>query len=154
MKRGDVRLVFNDTSNLLKAFKLHPNGLKTSEGEWEARNDTVNLGFGHWGACPRGEFRLGEPVRVNTKPFGPWFIPVLDVPGGLLMKLFHRQGIGIHGGGSCAGKRWADPIQPWCKTHGCIRVHNQSLGEIVVLVRRVQQAGGEVYLTVAGEANS
>jgi hypothetical protein len=153
MKTGDMRLVFNDGSNRLKAFKLHPHGLKTLDGEWEARNDTVRLGFGTWGACPRGEFKLGAPLRVYAKPFGHWFIPVLDMPMNPLMRLFHRKGIGIHGGGSCAGKRWADPIQPWCKTQGCIRVHNQSLGEIAALVRRVQQAGGTVYLTVAGEAN-
>lgn len=120
----------------------------------EARNSTVRPGqFFRFGPCPRGTFRLGKPVRSGLIPFGPWFIPVLDVKAGHgPMARFRRAGIGIHGGGSGLAKPLA-LLQGWRNTHGCIRIQNESLAPLVAALRLAAKEGEPLRLHVVGKAS-
>jgi hypothetical protein len=148
MKPSDLHAVFNDTTNRLKLF----DAAGRLVFQCEARNDAVaGPGFGHNGDCPRGEFILGAPRKKGTEAFGAWFIPILDAATGGPMAHYGRAGIGIHGGGSGLPGPFS-PRQGWVKTHGCLRVQNNSLAEIVSKVKGCLAAGGLVRLSVSGEA--
>ncbi len=149
VKVGDLHLVFDDTANQMKAWTKEPAGGRLLFS-CPARNDTVRLGFWHWGACPRGTYRLAAPIAMGfSVPFGQWFIRLLDTPG--LMAKFKRSGIGIHGGGSGLVAPGA-PRQGWAKTHGCIRLQNVDLEEIVRLVQSHQADDHAAWVTVQGRA--
>jgi hypothetical protein len=146
---GDLHLVFDDSANRLKVWDKGAGG-GVLLFACPARNDTVRLGFFRWGACPRGTYRLAEPVAMGfSVPFGPWFIRLLDTPG--LMAKFKRSGIGIHGGGSGLASP-GSPRQGWAKTHGCVRLQNADLEEVAELVKSYQAEGRNAYVTVCGRA--
>lgn len=100
----------------------------------QCRNNAVNAGFGHWGSCPPGTYKLGAPQRLTPPevPFGSWFIPLLDVHG--LWKKDGRDGIGIHGGGSGLRDPFA-PRQGWVITEGCFRAQNEDLDRLAALIQ-------------------
>jgi hypothetical protein len=140
----DLHLVFNPKTNHLAIWDANHHQVLACE----AHNRTVADGqLGHFGNCPAGEFLLGEPIVKNTVPFGPFFIPVLDYLNHHTMRDFHREGIGIHGGGSGLPHPFMGR-QGWVETEGCIRVQNVDLGSIVTLVRIAQKKTGKCYLTV------
>ena len=102
----------------------------------------VRTGFGRWGRCPRGTYRLGHPVDTDHPALGFHFTPLIGVPG--------RQGIGIHGGGSGLADSFA-PEQGWVPTHGCLRVQNADNDALVALIRHEYQHGtGDCWITVVG----
>jgi hypothetical protein len=113
-----------------------------------ARNRTVNAGEGHWGHCPPGEFLLGVPSPRHAPAFGEWFIPILDYKGHHAMRDFHREGIGLHGGGSGLPDPYA-PEQGFVITEGCVRLQNRDLALLVERVLKAHEQGGLGYLTVA-----
>lgn len=114
----------------------------------EARNRTTADGqYGHYGNCPPGEFVLGVPSPRGSIPLGMWFIPVLDYDNNHAMAEHGRVGIGIHGGGSGLLHPFAGR-QGWQVTHGCIRVQNEDLQRLAVMVNDAQRCEGRVYLTV------
>lgn len=119
----------------------------------EARNSTVRPGtFFHFGACPRGTFRLGAPVKSGLPAFGRWFIPVLDEKQGAgPMARFRRSGIGIHGGGTGLPNPFA-LFQGWRNTHGCIRLQNRHMEQLVGLMKTAQAKHETVRLQVSGPA--
>ena len=129
-------IVFNRDTDVIKAFDESNGTLKWTA---QCRNVTVNDGFGHWGMCPPGEYKLDSPEIINPPeiPFGAWFIPLLDVNG--LWKVAHRSAIGIHGGGSGLPDPFA-AHQGWQITEGCFRLQNSDLTHLVTLVK-----GGERF---------
>jgi lipoprotein-anchoring transpeptidase ErfK/SrfK len=148
---GPLHAVFNDTTNRFKLWEDRGEEPARQLMDVEGRNDTVRLGWLRWGACPRGEFRIGSPIRTDSAAFGAWFIPVLDRGAGGPMKRFGRSGIGVHGGGTGLPNPFARG-QGWRKTHGCIRLQNYELEEVVRWIQRAQAAGFPTILTVAGKA--
>lgn len=140
---GNLHFVFYNRGTTLKVF--------TYKGEQiyrcRCKNDTFGLGFLHWGACPRGTFRLGRTVYVNGPAFGKYFIPLYDLESTGPMHKFKRTGIGIHGGGS----RLANPFKAYqtlLKTHGCLRVSNYDLEVLVRLIHNSRAKGRVSYITV------
>lgn len=131
-----LHLVFNRASDELKAFALD------GSLAWSApcRNNTVEPGFGHWGACPPGEYVLERPQALAPPevPFGAWFI-ALDDPHGIWFAHDDRAGIGIHGGGSGLPDPFA-PQQGWQITEGCFRLQNADLAALVGILE-----GGERF---------
>lgn len=116
----------------------------------EARNRTTKDGqLYHDGNCPPGEFILGNPSPRGTVPFGPYFIPILDYFPNHAMQFYGRSGIGIHGGGTGLASPMA-LLQGWQITHGCWRVQNEYLLQLVSHVNVAHGLGGKVYVTVAG----
>ena len=110
--------------------------------ECEARNDTVETEkhgpkfYGHFGACPVGEYSLGR-ARDNAaeKPGelvaeGPYYVPLVDVNG--LWLANDRSDIGVHGGGTELPAPDA-PEQGWAVTLGCWRLQNADLRRFVAL---------------------
>src|ERR1700732_1777718 len=91
------------------------------EGRWEPVPGSVDYPNG----IPLGTFTLGAPEynepeemfdgEQATRAFGPYFIPVNNVPG--------HEGIGIHGGGSASPHPLA-AHQGWYPTENCIRLQN------------------------------
>jgi len=142
----DLHFTFSRFSNRLKGFD-HTGKLLINV---EARNRTTRDGqLYHDGNCPAGVFLLGEPVPKHQAAFGPWFVGLNDWAECHVMRAYRRSGIGIHGGGSGLPDPFA-PHQspPWIVTHGCIRLINQDLEEVVHLIRSSHGAGGKCYLTV------
>lgn len=148
---GPLHAVFNDSTNRFKLWEDMGQAPARQLLDVEGRNDTVKVGWLRWGACPRGEFRLGSPIRTDSQAFGAWFVPVLDPKTGGPMARFGRSGIGIHGGGTGLPNPYA-PRQGWRKTHGCIRLQNYELEEFVRWLQRAQGAGFPTILSVAGKA--
>ena len=145
-----MTVLFNDDANRLSVTARDGKLLLVAE----ARNSATRPGqFFRHGPCPRGTFRLGKPVRTVLKAFGPWFIPVTDLPGVTgPMARFKRAGIGIHGGGSGLRNPLA-LLQGWVNTHGCIRVQNAVCHQIAALVQTAQSNGEPVHLQVRGKAS-
>jgi hypothetical protein len=144
LQANDLHFVFSRSQRSLKAFDM----AGTLRFGCEARNDTVNEGYGHFGHCPPGEFVLGVPVWKEEVPFGNWFIPLSDYGDHHTMRQYGRAGIGVHGGGSGLAHPFAG-IQGWVITEGCIRLQNLSLTQLVTLVQDRQAKGGICYLTVS-----
>ncbi len=137
----DLHLVFNDDVNRLAVWNAgHAEVLRV-----ECRNRAAGgEGFGHNQRCPRGTFTLGAPVATRDRPFGFWFLPLEGE------EVFGRGGIGIHGGGSGLPD-WTAPRQGWMVTHGCLRVQNEDLDQVVGIVMGAHAANGTIYVTVAGK---
>jgi hypothetical protein len=113
----------------------------------EARNRTTNDGQrGHWGSLPSGLYLLGAPVVKNTVPFGPFYVPITDFGPNRALADHGRSGVGIHGGGSGAPDPFA-AHQVWVPTHGCVRMANIDLRQLVRLILAAQQGSGKCYFT-------
>jgi hypothetical protein len=104
----------------------------------EARNDSVAPNAWRPNAgCPPGEYVLrspqpNDPSKPSTEANdwhaeGLWFVELAGIPG--------HEGIGIHGGGSCAAPNWLAAHQRWCPTMNCIRVQNADLARFVALLK-------------------
>lgn len=142
----DLHLVFAPAGNVLKVFDAKGGQLFACA----AHNRTVRDGqYSHWGNAPPGLYRLARPVSKGTAPFGPWFVGLEDFGEHRSFADHGRSGIGIHGGGSGLGQPLA-PHQspPWVPTHGCLRLLNVDLIELVHLVKGAQGQGGVCYIDV------
>lgn len=115
--------------------------------ECETRNATVNVGEGHDGQCPLGEYQLGSPETIEPPeiPFGFDFTPILDING--LWNFHHRAGLGLHGGGSGLPDPFA-PKQGWQITEGCWRLQNCDNQVFVTMIRHAQLTKQVVKFTV------
>lgn len=105
------------------------------------------------GDTPEGVYRCGvlyetrkdEPWHI-WRSFGKYFIDLEEMED--QERKHGRAGVGIHGAGSGLSDPLA-PFQPLRPTHGCVRVHNADMENIIVpLYRKVKAAGGNVYVTV------
>jgi YD repeat-containing protein len=72
------------------------------------------------------------PGRPYSRSYGPYgaYIDVHDPEG---------RGRNIHGGGSCPGNSYSDPVAPqqgWCPTMGCTRGQNE---DVIALANAVRQ---------------
>ena len=143
---GDIHAIFDATTSRCTIYRREEDGAATELFRCEMHNRTVRGGFGKWGKCPRGLYELGRPVRKDSRPFGPWFVPLV----GPCMALFGRRGIGIHGGGSCC-RDWKLPRQAWCPTEACLREQNEDLCHLVRFVQTAQVAGRRCFITVEDE---
>lgn len=141
----DLHFTFARGANRLKGFDAAGVELVNVE----CRNRTINNGYGHWGWAPPGTFLLGDPATKHTPAFGRWFVAMLDWQECRAMAAYRRSGIGLHGGGSGLPDPFA-PRQspPFVVTHGCLRLVNQDLDEVVHYIHRSQGVGGACYLTV------
>lgn len=133
-----LHLVFDSSTERCKIFRSDGTVIR----EMEMHDHAVNgPGFGRWGRCPRGDYRLGSPVEMDEPAYGYHFTPVLGTPG--------RAGIGIHGGGSGLQDPF-DKAQGWVPTHGCLRVQNEDNDALVALVREYERVGDECWIRVSG----
>jgi hypothetical protein len=142
----DLHFTFVRGANRLKGFDASGALLLNVE----CRNRTVRDGtYSHWGNCPPGTFLLGDPATRHTPAFGKWFVPLLDWQECRAMAAYRRSGIGIHGGGSGLVDPFAlNQSPPWVVTHGCLRLRNSDLDEVVHYIHRSQGVGGACYITV------
>jgi hypothetical protein len=145
LKPNDTHWLFDAAARTVRAYSA--DGMLIFSAE--ARNHTVRAdgGYGPDGPIPPGEYVFGVPVRKDTVPFGPWFVPILDAPGHHAAAEYGRVGLGWHGGGSGL----ADPLAPrqgWQVTRGCERSQNVDLEMGVSFVRSCQGRGGVCYVTV------
>lgn len=127
--------------HLVWSRRMERGKLFSREGQlvWaaEMRNRCVHDDYGRWGRCPPGDYPLGVPHPHDDPAFGKWFIPVEGVVG--------RVGIGIHGGGSGLPDPFAAE-QGWVITHGCFRLQNMDLDELVAVL--VDTDGSEWWMSV------
>jgi hypothetical protein len=120
-----MHLIFDSASGHAKLFRK--DGLLYLD--FPMRDAAVHgPGFGHWGRCPRGVFRLGAPVNTEDPALGDFFTPIMGTES------YHRFGIGIHGGGTGCAEPFADK-QGWVPTHGCLRVQNEDNRKLVLALR-------------------
>jgi hypothetical protein len=139
----DLHVIFDAGARLLTVW----DGSHQKLMECEARNKTTDDGqFGHYGNLPSGLYLLGAPVVKNTVPFGPFYVPITDFGPNRALAEHGRSGVGIHGGGSGAPDPFA-AHQGFVVTHGCVRVQNIDLRQLVRLILAAQQGSGKCYLT-------
>jgi hypothetical protein len=144
LQNRDLHWEYSRNGNRLKCFDNKGGQIL----DVECRNRTTADGqLGHDGNLPPGEYILGVPVPKNTVPFGSWFIPILDAPEHSELSSRGRSGLGIHGGGTGLPSPFS-PHQGWQVTHGCLRIQNAALIEVVHWVQSAQGRGGTCYLTV------
>lgn len=94
--------------------------------------------------------------------YGEWYLHLGAAPGlPNPQDEFGRAGIGIHGGGSALGIRYADRMQPLhvrtlclapyqalVATHGCVRLYNADLAWFAPRVQDALEAGHRVFVSV------
>lgn len=144
MRRGDYHIVVSASARSLKVFE-HNGRLAFQcearcEGQhrnWRKRN----------GDTPPGLYRCGVIYdTLGEEAYGRWCIDLVDLEGQEGDN--GRSGISLHGGGSASPTPFAKK-QGWYPTHGCIRVQNVDLENVLEpLIRTAQQCGKVVYLTV------
>lgn len=88
--------------------------------------------------CPPGTYTIGRPEANDpNQPStddndwvgeGLWFIPVSGIPG--------HDGIGLHGGGTCAEPNELNPQQGWCPTENCFRLQNENLAHLADFINK------------------
>jgi hypothetical protein len=140
---GNLHFVFSSKAKKLKVYNYR------GELFYQCRccNETYNLGFLHWGQCPKGTFRLGRAVVADLPAFGPYFIPLYDLSPTGPMHRHGRHGIGLHGGGSRLCQPFAE-FQELLRTHGCLRVTNHDVKLLVKFVHKARKKGRVSYITV------
>lgn len=154
MNPGDLHVVFNGSSRLLKCFLVgSPQPVNIFECHDVGVNDqNITAGedeYGHLCKCPPGlGYILGEPQELQPPepPYGYAFTPIEDDPAGEML-LHGREGIGIHGGGSDLPNPFA-PRQGWEWTFGCLRLQNIDNAAFASLVESVLKAGHKAILDV------
>jgi hypothetical protein len=144
-------VMFSRSAKRAQFYVINDDGSKELRHTIEMRNDTVGPTgsdpYGHLGPCPPGDYLLGEPVAMNTIPYGHWFTPLIDV-NNIWPAHEGRNYIGIHGGGSGLPDSFA-PEQGWQITEGCCRVQNADNDGIVVpYVQTIKLHGGRITFTV------
>src|SRR5579872_3921981 len=72
---GNLHFIFTSREQKLKVFDYQGQLLYRCP----CKNDTFNVGFLHWGACPHGTFRLGRTVSVHAPAYGKYFTPLYDL---------------------------------------------------------------------------
>lgn len=99
------------------------------------------------GDTPPGKYLVGIVYDTPGEyAYGRYCVDLIDLDGQETGN--GRAGISLHGGGSGLASPFSD-WQGWQSTHGCVRVQNWILTQVLVpLIKRVQAAGGKVYLTV------
>lgn len=105
------------------------------------------------GDTPPGLYKLG--TLYETQKGEPWYTwnafgrYFLDMEGQEQNEeKYGRSGCGVHGGGSSSPDPLA-PSQGLYPTHGCVRVLNKDMENILVpLYRKTRANGGMVWMTV------
>jgi L,D-transpeptidase catalytic domain len=155
-KPGDTHAIVNDDVETIKMYDYQGKKLWErpclARGQWEDNNwwDTN-------ADTPPGLYKIGEVYRDYENPseipthvkrsFGWYTFDLIDLEG--QEESVNRAGICLHGGGSACG--WPDAwaaYQTIYPTHGCIRMYNQDLRELVLPLVEV----GTVYISVYQEA--
>jgi hypothetical protein len=105
------------------------------------------------GDTPPGLYKLGQLHETQQsegwhiwRSFGKYF---LDMEGQEQNEeKYGRAGCGVHGGGSGCANPLA-PDQGLLPTHGCVRVLNRDMEQVIVpLYRKTRSNGGTVWMTV------
>ena len=153
LKPGDAHVIFNGPARELKFFVVGDESGQPRH-TWECHDVGVADGtesdpYGYKSKCPPGVmYPLGAPQPLNPPEpaYGTYFTPIDDDASGDMAK-HHRDGIGIHGGGSDLADPFA-PRQGWEWTFGCLRLQNEDNEQFVRSVAWIQSHGGTVYLDV------
>ena len=150
---NDSHLVVNDANETVKVYDSK--GVLLAELPALARGQfgdtTYNIPKSD---TPPGLYKIGTTYPLSFSEKQPWH--ARKAFGWCTFDLEEledqersvgRAGICLHGGGSACKDPWA-PKQKLYPTHGCIRMHNQDLHEIIYpLVKK-----GTVYVSVYQEA--
>lgn len=98
------------------------------------------------GDTPPGKYEVAEIYATpGEAAYGEYCVDLIDLEGQESDN--GRAGISLHGGGSGLANPFA-PRQGWLPTHGCIRVQNEDLKRLVVMIRNAKSMGSNVILTV------
>lgn len=143
MRPGDLHFVVSKDSQFLKLFDS--TGKKTwgcearcwgQHGDWQSTN----------GDTPPGLYEVGVIYdTTGQRAYGRWCVDLIDLQNQETGN--GRAGISLHGGGSGLPSPFA-PKQGWVNTHGCIRVQNAELEQIVSMLKRCESSGRKAYITV------
>jgi lipoprotein-anchoring transpeptidase ErfK/SrfK len=156
-KQGDFHIVVNDGTETAKAFDFTGNKL------WEVPALARGQGSDYEYRYPRtdtppGVYEIGEIYRDYKSPRMPAFDRTKLAYGWYSFDLvdleaqerkWGRAGIMIHGGGSACGwpGAWA-PKQTLYPTHGCVRMYNQDLRDLLL---PLCEQSNTVYVSVYQE---
>lgn len=156
-KENDFHLIVNDLTEKIKAF--NSKGVLLWERPCLARGQGSDFEFKLRNTdTPPGLYKLGQIYRdydrVGANPsydrtlmsYGWYSFDMIELEN--QEAKYGRAGIMIHGGGSQCGwpKSWA-PKQPLFPTHGCVRMYNQDLRDLLLPLTKT----GTVFVSVYQE---
>jgi hypothetical protein len=152
--KNDSHLIVNDYSEKVKAFSF--DGKLLWERNCLARGQGSDIEFKTVRTdTPPGLYKIGQVYDdykdgssySRTKLSYGWYsFDLIELEG--QESRYGRAGIMIHGGGSACGWPGAwEPYQRLFSTHGCVRMYNQDLRDL--LLPLVKQ--GTVYVSVYQE---
>ncbi len=93
------------------------------------------------GDTPLGDYKIGERIsKKDTDRYGPHpILPLIPVAGPALLAHHNgRRGLLIHAGRERIATPYGDNLMP---TLGCIRMHNDDLGELIQEIDRLREEG-------------
>jgi L,D-transpeptidase catalytic domain len=154
IKPGDFHIIVNDRESSFESEMsiYDSSGKLVHRLPCLAKGQTANYRIPK-GDTPPGLYRCGQITQTRKgepwhiwRSFGEYFIDMVGLEQN--EEKFNRAGCGIHGGGSGL----PDPLAPYQElvpTHGCIRVRNKDLEDILVpMCRQSGTNKNTVYLTV------
>ena len=156
-KEGDYHIIVNDQSEKMKAYDSSGKLLweayclargQGSDYEWRLTNTDTPPGVYKIGQIYRDyEQDKSDSYSRERMSYGWYSFDLIDLEGQETNN--GRAGIMVHGGGSACG--WPGAWQPYQKlyaTHGCIRMHNQHLKDLLLPLAEK----GKVFISVYQEA--
>jgi hypothetical protein len=154
-KSGDSHLIVNDRTERVKAF--NSDGIliwdrpalargQGSDYEFKLRRTDTPPGLYKLGQIYR-DYEQGSAYSRTKMSYGWYSFDMIELEN--QVSKYGRAGIMMHGGGSACGwpGAWA-PYQTLFATHGCVRMHNQDLRDLLLPLTKT----GTVYVSVYQEA--
>ena len=146
----DIHVVVSGKTNTCRVFLANGHMIRTMpafpHGAYGPRQDVTG------GDTVEATYQLVDPIwtrknedQETRRKFGWVFIRMLDIQG--KEALFHRSGIGAHGGGHI--RDYWEPKQELTWTMGCVRFQNVEAEWLAHLVESTTKSGGKVYMTVS-----
>jgi hypothetical protein len=151
--KHDFHLIFRARSHQLICF----DGAGTRHWTLTAHGEGVNGAIDNIGGntppglyeCTRVLPTTSRDTDADWRAYGPWYVYLAEMEGQESSR--HRDGVGMHGGGSKSPAPLA-PKQGFFPTRGCVRLQNEDLPRLIHTIRYAQSKGGRVYLTVTWTA--
>lgn len=159
-KPGDTHLVVNDSAEQMVAWAYGGAKLfsipalargQGGDSEWQRPNTDTPPGLYRVGSVWRDYDHLGDSPspQWDLLPYGWYTLDLEELES--QERRYGRAGVAIHGGGSGLG--WPGcwkPKQQLLPTHGCVRVHNVALRDLIVPLLGCGRIFVSVYQEAAG----
>ena len=147
--RHDFHLFFRARIHQLICF----DGSGARRWTLTAHGEGVGGGYDNkFGNTPPGLYKCVSVLQSTSRDttedwnaYGPWYVYLEEMEDQERSR--HRDGVGMHGGGSKSPTPLALK-QGFYKTKGCVRLQNEDLPRLINTIRYAHSKNGKVFLTV------